>query len=416
MLSCENAHSPLDTQIWRTLIDQWIDSAEIGRRVVLIPPDFTRRYSYAGEITVYLYQRLHERCELKVLPAVGTHLPLGREEQEAFFPGIPEEAFLAHCWQTDSVSLGQIPAALVRELSEGLYDADIDVEINRCLTDGSFDTILSIGQVVPHEIVGMANYTKNLLVGVGGKSMINHSHMIGALYGIERTLGQVQTPVRALFDEAQKRYLNVLPVTYFQTVTRECHGQAYLHGLFISRNRQAFEAAAALSAQVNIVVLPERQKKIVAYLEPGEFKSTWVGNKAIYRTRKAIADGGELLVIAPGLYTFGENELVDRAIRQYGYCGTEKIRRLYEARNFDGLEMVAAHLMQASTDGRFHITYATDPARISAQEIQKAGFGWMDVYHALAQYRPEEKETGYYRGAEEEYYFVKAPATGLWQA
>jgi len=261
----------------------------------------------------------------------------------------------------------------------------------------------------------MANYTKNLVVGLGGADLINRSHMVSAICGIEGIMGNVDTPVRAIFDYAQRTFLDGLGITFFLTVTCEDHAKAQLYGLYIGRERETFEKAAALSQKKNITWLPRRQKKVVCYLEPEEFRSTWVGNKAIYRTRMAIADGGQLLILAPGLRQFGENPEADEAIRRYGYSGTDEILARYAEHAFDGLEMVAAHLIHGSTDGRFTITYATDPGLLSRQEVERAGFAWADVHRLLPLYAPAEKEDGQHRDEEGEYYLVKAPAVGLWR-
>lgn len=400
---------------WMALTDQWIANERPGKRVLILPPDMTRCYSYAGVITSYLYRKLQGDHEVFIMPTVGTHMQMDKVEREAFFPGVPDEAFLCHNWKEDNVCLGVVPGEYLKKVTGGQYEEDIQVLLNKHVADGEFDTVVSVGQVVPHEVVGMANYTKNLVVGIGGRDMINKSHMVSAICNIETIMGNVDSPVRAVFDYAQDHYLNQFGITFFLTVTMERNSQADLYGLYIGKDRDAFEAAAVLSQKKNINWLDERAERVVAYLDPAEFRSTWVGNKAIYRTRMAIANGGELVILAPGLKQFGENDEVDACIRKFGYCGTENILKLYREKAFEGLEMVAAHLIHGSSDGRFKVTYATDPGLITAEEIEAAGFAWMDVSEALLKYRPEEKETGYFEDADGTYYFIKAPAVGLWR-
>lgn len=403
-------------EAWMALADAWIEEENPGKRMLILPPDMTRCYSYAGVITSYLYRKLQGDHEVFVMPAVGTHMQMDKRERETFFPGIPDEAFLCHNWKEDNVCLGVVPGEYLREVTGGRYEDDIQVLLNKHVACGEFDTVVSVGQVVPHEVVGMANYTKNLVVGIGGRDMINKSHMVSAICNIETIMGNVDSPVRAVFDYAQKHYLDKLGITFFLTVTMEREGQADLCGLYIGKGRDTFEAAAALSQKKNINWLDSRSGKVVAFLDPAEFRSTWVGNKAIYRTRMAIADGGELVILAPGLKQFGENDEVDACIRKFGYCGTENVLKLYREKAFEGLEMVAAHLIHGSSDGRFKITYATDPELITPEEIRAVGFEWMDVREALRRYRPEEKETGYFEEEDgAKYYFIKAPAVGLWR-
>ena len=150
-------------------------------------------------------------------------------------------------------------------------------------------------------------------------------------------------------------------------------------------------------------------------MEPEEFTSTWVGNKAVYRSRMIVEDGGELLVLAPGLIHFGESEEADRLIRRYGYRGTPYVQRLREEGRFEDADMVAAHIMHSSTEGRFTITYATDPEKVSKEEVEGIGYRHMDYREAAARYDMEHLPDGYYTMPDgEEIYVIKAPALGLW--
>lgn len=400
---------------WMELTDQWIKEECPGKRILILPPDMTRSYSYAGVITSYLYQKLKHEHDVFVMPAVGTHMQMNEEEIQHFFPEIPKDVILCHDWRTDTVCLGTIPGTYMSTVTNGHYEEEIQVLLNRRVVSGEFDTIISVGQVVPHEVVGMANYTKNLAVGIGGRDMINKSHMVGAICNLETIMGNIDSPVRSIFDYAQEHFFQRLNVTFFLTVTMERNGQAELYGLYIGKNRDAYEAAAALSQKKNINWLPHRMKRMIAFLDPAEFHSTWVGNKAIYRTRMAIADGGELVILAPGIRQFGENEETDACIRRFGYVGTPKLLKQYREHAFDGLEMVAAHLIHGSSEGRFRIIYATDPELLTKEEVESVGFEWMNIKEALEHYCPENKENGYYEDEAGVYYFVKSPAVGLWK-
>lgn len=415
MIYAENKDLPLTEGEWKHALEQWIGQVRPGERILILPPDITRCYSYAGKITAYLYERLSGSCELRIMPAVGTHRQMTRGEREEFFGPIPEECFLCHDWKHDTVDVCPVPGEAVSEITGGRYKRTITAQVNRRLLSGEFDRIVSVGQVVPHEVVGMANYTKNLLVGVGGRDMINQSHMISAICGIETIMGRENTPVRRLFDYVQEKYLDRLGITFMLTVTCERNQRSDLYGLYIGEERETFSAACRLAEKKNITWLPKRAKKVVAWLDPAEFGSTWVGNKAVYRTRMAIADGGELLILAPGIRSFGENEEVDACIRKFGYSGTETIQSAYENGEFDGIEMAAAHLIHGSSDGRFRITYAADPKLMPEKTMRFVGYDWTDIGPMSEQYRPRERETGWYEDCGEEYYFIKAPAVGLWR-
>ena len=403
----------LEAQLDR-LLEQWPGV----KKVLVIPPDYTRCYSYAGVITQLLYQKLSPSATVHVMPALGTHMPMDEYEMSQFFGVVvPREYILIHRWQTDTIRLGYVPADVCSEISNGLFPEQIDVEVNHLLFDGGYDLILSVGQVVPHEVVGMANYSKNIFVGTGGREMINKSHMLSAICGMEKALGVIDSPARKLYDYAQQHFIDgKLPLVYLQTVTTREGEEVQLRGLYIGQSRKPFELAAKLSQELNIVHVERRAKKVVTYLEPSELKTTWVGNKGIYRTRMTVADGGELLILAPGIRAFGENEEMDAMTRKYGYTGTPHILELYRQGAFEGRLMSAAHLIQGSTEGRFTVTYATKPDLMSQEEIESVGYQWADYNEVSKRYDPEKLHDGWNILPDgEEIYYVGTPALGLWK-
>src|SRR5882757_541013 len=347
-------------------------------RVLAIPPDLTRIHSRAGDLTRNAYEFYKERLAA-ILPAVGTHASVTSSQVGKMFGDIPFNLFHAHNWRTDTVTLGEVPSEYIRLQSEGKLDYTWPVQINRMLVEGGFDLILSIGQVVPHEVIGMANYNKNILVGTGGQDSINRSHFLGAVYGMERIMGQADNPVRRVLNYAASHFIQDLPVVYVLTVVgRNEDGQLAVKGLFIGDDEECFRRASQLSMKVNVFPLDAEIQKAVVYLDPDEAKSTWLGNKAIYRTRMALADGAELIVLAPGVKDFGEDAAIDKLIRKYGYCGTpvtlEAVKNDPElAANLSA----AAHLIHGSSEGRFTITYC--PGGLSRSEICSAGLGYGEL-------------------------------------
>ena len=291
------------------------------------------------------------------------------------------------------------------------------MEVNEKLIHGGYDLILSVGQVVPHEVVGMANYSKNIFVGIGGRQMINKSHMLSAICGMEQALGVADSPARKVFDYAQEHFLTELPLVYIQTVTTlDPQEQVSLKGLYIGSSRKPFEHACALADKLNITHIGRPAKKVVTYLDPYELKTTWVGNKGIYRTRMAVADGGELIVLAPGVKAFGENKEMDEMIRTFGYKGRDYVLDLFNKGIFQDRIMSAAHLIQGSADGRFHVTYCTRSDNLSKEEINNVGYDWMEYEQAIKTYNPHTLKEGWNTLKDgEEIYFVKTPALGLWK-
>ena len=403
----------IDDKLLRETLEKSLEGKKL-KKVLILPPDYTRMYSGAGKITAMYYDILKDSCEIDIMPALGTHAPMTPQESRAFFgDAIDPDKLIVHNWRTDVVKLGEVPSEFVSEVSEGLVNTKIDVEVNRHLLDSSYDLIISIGQVVPHEVVGMANYSKNIFVGCGGSSMINSSHMLGAFYGMERIMGKDFSPVRRVFDYAEQNFINKLPLMYVLTVTTNTGDVTNLHGLYIGRQRELFENAVARSQAINLTHVDKPFKRVVVNLDPREFKSTWLGNKAVYRTRMAIADGGELIILAKGVKMFGEDSENDRLIRKYGYVGREKVLELVK-NNPDLAEnlSVAAHLIHGSSDGRFSITYCTE--LLSKEEVENAAFRYMPYNEAVKRYNPDILTDGYHTDEDGEFFYISNPALGLW--
>ena len=384
------------------------------KKVLILPPDYTRMYSGAGKITRMYYNMLKDVCEVDIMPALGTHEPMTKEECTAFFSDdVPFEKILVHDWRNGVVKIGEVPSDFVKEVSEGLVDGKIDVEVNKRLKDKSYDLIISVGQVVPHEVVGMANYSKNIFVGCGGSSMINSSHMLGAFYGLERIMGRDFSPVRKVFDYAEEHFLKDIPIMYVLTVTTNEGDKTLLHDIYIGRKRELFEMAVKRSREINLVYTKKPLLKVVVFLDGREFKSTWLGNKAVYRTRLAIKTGGELIVLAPGVKKFGEDPENDRLIRKFGYVGRERVLEL--AKTEEELKnnlSVAAHLIHGSSDGRFKITYCTK--YLSKEEVEGVNFNFMPYDEAVKKYDPAKLKDGFNTVENEEIYYISNPALGLW--
>ncbi len=382
-------------------------------RVLAVPPDLTRIHSQAGVLTCIAYQYYGDRLAA-VLPALGTHTPLGSAQITRMFGGVPADRFLVHNWRTDVETLGEVPAEYIREQSEGKLDYPWPAQVNRHIVHGGFDLILSIGQVVPHEVIGMANYNKNILVGTGGREGINRSHYLGAVYGMERIMGRARNPVRNVLNYAAERFLKHLPIVYVQTVVgRDENGSLAVRGLFIGDDEECFLRAADLSVQVNFEHLDRPIHKAVVYLDPHEFHSTWIGNKAIYRTRMALADDGELIILAPGVREFGEDQRIDELIRKYGYHGTPATIAAVNANPDLGGELgAAAHLIHGSSEGRFRVTWC--PGKLSREEIESVGFEYGDLNEMSRRYDPAKLQHGYNSVEGEDIFFIAHPGIGLW--
>jgi len=405
----------IDEQRAAALLDALLARFDRLDRVLLLPPDATRGASWAGELTVMLYQRLRERAHVEIMPALGTHASMTDQEIAAMFAGVQLNAFRVHDWRRDVIRLGEVPGEFVHRVTNGRLDYAVPCEINRTLVEGKWDRIISIGQLVPHEVVGIANHNKNIFVGTGGAETINKTHFIGAVCDMERIMGRPRSPVRDVLDYMSKHFAAALPISYLLTVrASDDAGRLVTRGLYAGDDDACFHAGAELCQQVNLDLLDEPLGNVVVYLDPREFKSTWLGNKAIYRTRMALADNGRLTILAPGVKTFGEDAEIDRLIRRYGYRGTPHTLQMVE-RNEDlrANLSAAAHLIHGSSEGRFSITYC--PASLTRNEIENADFEYADLDAMLKRYDPAKLADGPNRLPDgEEVFYVSNPALGLW--
>ena len=389
--------------------------AKLGKRnrVLIVPPDQSRIHSRAGDLTRYSWEYYGDHLQA-VLPALGTHAAMQPGQIARMFGAMPSELFRVHHWRTDVETLGEVPAEFVHEQSEGKLNYAWPAQVNCLISQGGFDLILSIGQVVPHEVIGMANYNKNILVGTGGAEGINRSHYLGAVYGMERIMGRAENPVRNVLNYAADHFLRHLPIVYVLTVVgRDADDRLVVRGLFIGDDAECFHRACNLSMKVNCATVDAPIRKAVVYLDPHEFHSTWLGNKAVYRTRMALADNAELIILAPGVKEFGEDPAIDGLIRKYGYRGISATLEAVSANaDLAGDLGAAAHLIHGSSEGRFTIRWCA--GELGKEEIEGVGFEHGDLNTMLMRYNPQKLRYGYNQIDGEEVFFIPNPGLGLW--
>ncbi|HPY67903.1 MAG TPA: lactate racemase domain-containing protein [Bacteroidales bacterium] len=409
-------NSVIDSQSLEEGLFSTLDKIGKKKKVLVVPPDQTRIHSRAGEITVLLHK--YFKKELKdILPALGTHTPMTDNQINEMFGDIPRELFRVHDWRKDVITVGTVDGDMVSQITNGALDYSWPAQLNKLVYKGGHDLIISVGQVVPHEVMGMANYNKNLFVGTGGREGINKSHFIAGVYGMENLMGKADNPVRGMLNYATRNFIPDLPVIYILTVIGyDEAGELVIRGLFIGDDPEVFYTAAKLSLKVNFTILDKPLEKVVVYLDPSEYKSTWLGNKSIYRTRMAMADGGEIIVIAPGLKEFGEDREIDRLVRKYGYIGTpavlDAVRENEELRQNLG---AAAHLIHGSSEGRFSVTYC--PGHLSREQIESVRFRYHDIRDAIKKYNPDKMKDGFNEMPDgEKVFYISNPSLGLWSS
>jgi nickel-dependent lactate racemase len=403
----------LDNEELREGLYKSLDYLGERKKVLAIPPDFTRVHSKAGDLTRMAYE--YYRTKLTdILPALGTHMPMTSNDIYNMYGDIPKNLFRVHDWRNDVVRIGEVPSEFIREVSGNRVSYAWPVTVNKLVVKGRFDLILSIGQILPHEVTGMANYNKNILVGTGGADSINKSHFLGAVYGMERLMGRADNPVRQVLNYAEEKFMGNLPVIYVLTVIgRGKDNKLKVKGLYIGDDIECFNKATGLSVKINISLLDKLIRKAVVYLDPQEYKSTWLGNKSIYRTRMALADDAELIILAPGIKEFGEDREIDRLIRKYGYVNTPQILDLVrQNKDLKDNLSAAAHLIHGSSEGRFRIVYCTEG--LSRGEIESVNFAYASLPDMKKKYRVEQLKDGYNTVDGEEIFYISNPGLGLW--
>ncbi len=416
LFSQGSATTDLTDDDLRSALRAALDQLGSRENVLAIPPDFTRFHSRAGLLTSEIYRYYGDKLK-DVLPALGTHVPMPAHQLDEMFPGLPHDLVRPHRWRDDVVTIGEVPADYVSEVTDGIWTKAWPAQLNKLVWDGGHDLIISVGQVVPHEVIGMANGNKNLFVGTGGVSGINESHFIGAAYGMERMMGKADTPLRRILNKAEELFCQKLPTLYVQTVVGpRPDGSLATRGIYIGHGTEPFEAAAKLAVEVNFTQLEEEPERIVCYLDPSEFHSTWLGNKAIYRTRMAIATGGELTVLAPEVKEFGEDPEIDRLIRKYGYRTSPEVMKFVEENEDLATNLsAAAHLIHGSSEGRFKVTYC--PGHLTRNEVEGVGYQYQDLQKTLDYYQPENLKEGWNTDRDgRRFYYIPNPALGLWAA
>ena len=384
------------------------------KRVLALPPDHTRFDSRAGELTVLLHELLGDRLT-DVMPALGTHHAMSSKQLAMMFPGLPESLIRIHRWRTDVVTLGHVDSDFVHSATEGIYSKPWPAQVNKLLIDGQHDLIFSMGQVVPHEVIGMANYNKNIFVGTGGSEGIHESHFLSAVYGMERIMGRGDTPLRRVLNKASEEFCRSMPIVYAQTVVEALRdGRKLVRGLFIGDDHEVFWRACQLSAQVNCFRLDQAPQTVVVRMDGKKYHRTWLANKAIYRTRMAVADEGKLIILAPGVEGFGEDPTIDRLIQEFGYRTTAEILE-YVAGNeeLQNNLSAAAHLIHGSSEKRFEVVYC--PGKLSQEAIENVGYQYADSQCMQARYEFDGVENGWNTTEDgESYFYIDDPGLGLW--
>jgi nickel-dependent lactate racemase len=355
----------LDAAELRQIARDAVRAVPPGARVLAVIPDRTRDDN-TDVLFPILSQELAGRrvAQFDALVAQGTHPPMSDAEKRAkigadrsTLPLIGE--LLDHHWDRPSelTTLGTLTAAEIARLTGGLMSADVPVQLNARLAPGTYDLILVLGAVVPHEVAGFAGGAKYFFPGVAGPELTHLTHWLGALATIERVIGRVETPTRHVIEAAADRVTT--PVIGFTSVSTRTDAGLRTHALFTGGLRETVRQAAAVSAQVHIRYTGRRYRRVVALLD-AHYDELWVGGKASYKLGGIIEDGGELVIYAPHLT--GISTTHGAMIEKYGYAPLERVREMVEGSDELRANLcVAAHLAHVSYAGRLAADGTVEP-------------------------------------------------------
>lgn len=307
-------------QVRSFVLDQLAGDDYDGRSVCVIVPDATRSCPLPLLLEL-VHTALHERApQLTVLVALGTHVPMTEDELARHlgcdageladhFPGMTVRN---HEWHDPAtfVSLGQVEAGRVHELSNGRLDTLVDVRLNRAVAE--HDVSLVVGPVFPHEVVGFSGGNKYFFPGVGGQEVIDVSHWLGALITSATLIGsRGVTPVRRLIDDAAA----MIPGRRRALCLVVESGTTNLQALSYGPPETAWEACAEISAETHVRYLDAPVQRVVSVI-PEKYDDMWTGAKGFYKVEPVVADGGQVILYAPHIT---EVARMHPAIEQIGY-------------------------------------------------------------------------------------------------
>ncbi len=367
-----------------------------GQRVLVLTPDTTRTAPLPMMVDALINLINPRAAKLDFMVALGTHPPLKRDEILNLY-GLDEIkvsdlgiGLLNHRWDLPGTltTLGRISGSEVREISEGLFDKGVDVEINRAVLD--YDRIIILGPVFPHEVAGFSGGEKYLYPGISGGEMLHFFHWLSATVTCPRTIGIMETPVRRLLRKAG----SLLPKELL-CISMVVHDKLSLNGLYVGRVQESWSMAAELSGKMH-VVKKDRPYHTVLGSAPEMYDEIWVAGKVMYKLEPIVAPGGKLIIYGKHInkvsQTWGEQ------ITAIGYHVRD-----YFAGRLDEFKQVPLGVLAHSTHVKGVGTYENGVERprvevvlatsIPEEVCRRINLGYMD---------PDSIDVKEYQGREEE--------------
>ena len=381
----------LNAADFRSIIEKALANVAVGAKVLAVIPDKTRDDNTASLFPIAV--EILKSKGVKILDAIvaqGTHSPMTANEKRQKI-GIGDGATIEklgkvfdHRWDSPAelVSIGELSAEKVVELTGGLIEKAVPLTINKRLAPGNYDLILQFGATMPHEVAGFAGGAKYFFPGIAGAELTHATHWLGALATVEQVIGRVETPTRHLI-EAAADFISAPIISFTSVVSRNAKNRLQTHALFAGDFRLAVRRAAEVSRHVHIKYTGRKYRRVVALLDE-HYEELWLGGKASYRLGAIIEDGGELIIYAPRLRCISDTH--GALIERYGYAPLEIVRELVaQSGELQNNLCVAAHLTQVAYAGRRDENGRVTPryqiilaSQIDAEICRRVNLGFMD--------------------------------------
>jgi nickel-dependent lactate racemase len=345
----------------RQIVSEGLGTLSVdGRRVLIIIPDCTRTMPMAMMFDL-LQDALGRRvATLDYLVALGTHQPLGDAQLSELVGHVVVNGQVGashifnHEWNNlaNFTKLGILPASEVAQITNGLIVEDVPVKLNKLIFN--YDQLIICGPVFPHEVAGFSGGNKYFFPGIAGPEIINFTHWLGAVITSYKVIGVPYTPVRALIDRAAT--LIDRPTACFGLVVT----YEGLAGIYFGATRDAWHAAATLSAQKHIVYKDKPFQRVLSVM-PAMYDDLWTAAKGMYKMEPVVADGGQVIIYAPHItevsYTHGK--LID----EIGYhCRDYFMKQWDKFGHYPG--GVLAHATHLKGVGQYDEATGIETARI----------------------------------------------------
>lgn len=385
--------------------------------VLLILPERQRLWDKVRDLARIVHAALVER-QWQVIVLIARYpgeQALSPAERAELLPTIPADSFQATA-NLRQLPVGEIPADVVREACGGLIEDPLPLTLPALFNAETWDGVVNLEAVVPNDLLGFTGPPQNRWLGLAGREFLNAASRIALLSGWENNIANLVAPLRQCLFWADK---NCWPANLPRLDIAVVWGDNFRNerspiGFYAGVGEEAYLQAALLSRQHNVTVVEEGLQRVVAFFPGLRFASLWDVQQLLPRLAMCLADGGELILLAPGIERLAADDAPLAVYRRTGYLGAAELRERQRTDPELGNEpWLATHLLNGSTNGRSKIYHALDG--IDAETLRALNLWPMELEETLFRYRPAKAKAGWNITNEgEKFFFIPDPTAGLW--